>query len=145
MDITPEQLTEAFKVAQAARESLEKPSEPEKPELSAHDQYMKETLKGSKLAEVKNISEEFNKSDNQKDNSDATRKGKGSDMVEKDQPTLELKPKPKSREAIDRETHKEKMSKDDSAAREHALKLAEQLQQRDDFGHESQHDLGLGR
>jgi hypothetical protein len=65
-------------------------------------------------------------------------------MIKGEKNTPELKPKSPEREQVDREAHNDNMEKDDQAAKE-ALRLAEQLQKRDDFDNDRGRDMGMSR
>ncbi|MEM1223294.1 MAG: hypothetical protein AAGH40_11065 [Verrucomicrobiota bacterium] len=137
MDMTRGELLEAFKAAKAARESIEVRPEPER--VSKFD---REWQKGTSLYEVENINQPFNEAAQGKNAPEQV--SKDSDMIKGEKNTPELKPKSPEREQVDRDTHNEKMKKDDQAAKE-ALRLAEQLQKRDDFGKDQSRNMGMSR
>jgi hypothetical protein len=137
MDLTRGELLEAFKAAKAARESIEVRPEPER--VSKFD---REWQKGTSLYEVENINQPFNEAAQAKNVPEQV--SKDSDMIKGEKNTPDLKPKSPEREQVDREAHNDNMEKDDQAAKE-ALRLAEQLQKRDDFDNDRGRDMGMSR
>ena len=67
-------------------------------------------------------------------------------MVEKEKPSLDLKPPPKDRKSIDRQAHLDDMAKDDKAAKlAYALELAKQIAERQQNQPEQSRDMGMRR
>lgn len=135
------ELSQNFDAAKAASKPLEQPAEA-KPFVSRFEP------KGvPSLDNAERITPKFNEAVlNESGDKALASKGRNSEMVEKEKPSLDLKPPPKDRESIDRQAHLDDMAKDDKAAKlAYALELAKQIAERQQNQPEQSRDMGMRR
>lgn len=127
---------------------VEREAEPE-PFISRFDADKAMRSGQSKLDQLDHITPGFNYSASDLEISNGNQdQGHGSEMVENEKPSPELKPSPESRDRkdVDRKAHLEEMAKDDKSSKEpNVIDLAEQIAERQAMQSEQNNDLGLER
>lgn len=129
-------------VSEGLKESKEKPAEPE-PFVSRF-----ERIGDRSYDKLNNITPEFRQAASGTDepSKDAQNSGHGSEMIEKDKPSPELKPAPEDRKTIDRKAHLDEMAKDDKAAKaSNVTDLADQIAERQAMQAERNQEMGFER